>query len=152
MSSVPSTGCALQRLLAKYGTSVDMASDPRYACNDRAAIFSAVTDSLACSQMPAVHRNPLVLRSAVQLPYLDFYNGRHPHSRLDGAGARSSLLHHAATPLGSLTSAEAPLIDAETLFRQPGPALLHDGLTGEHGQQYLRRASWLARRQLLSRV
>ena len=27
----------------------------------------------------------------------------------------------AATPLGSLTPAEAPLIDAENLFRQPGP-------------------------------
>ena len=29
----------------------------------------------------------------------------------------------AATPLGSLTPAEAPLIDAENLFRQPGPPL-----------------------------
>src|SRR6202043_1376179 len=38
--------------------------------------------------------------------------------------ARSSLLHPAATPLGSLTPAEAPLIDAENLFRQPGPPLL----------------------------
>ncbi|HJY91637.1 MAG TPA: hypothetical protein VJ255_15225, partial [Candidatus Acidoferrum sp.] len=28
--------------------------------------------------------------------------------------------HPAATPLGSLTLAEAPLIDAENLFRQPG--------------------------------
>src|SRR3984893_6969593 len=37
--------------------------------------------------------------------------------------ARSSLLHPAATPLGSLTPAEAPLIDAENLFRQPGPPL-----------------------------
>ncbi len=34
----------------------------------------------------------------------------------------SSLLHPAANPLGSLTPAEAPLINAEILFRQPGPA------------------------------
>jgi hypothetical protein len=39
--------------------------------------------------------------------------------------ARSSLLHPAATPLGSLTLAEAPLVDAENLFRQPGPPLAH---------------------------
>jgi len=32
-------------------------------------------------------------------------------------------LQPAATPLGSLTLAEAPLIDAENLFRQPGPPL-----------------------------
>jgi len=41
-----------------------------------------------------------------------------------GDHARSSLLHPAATPLGSLTPAEAPLIDAENLFRQPGPPLV----------------------------
>ena len=52
--------------------------------------------------------------------YLDFYNGRRPHSSLDGAPG-SSLLQSAAAPLGSLTPAEAPLIDAENLFRQPGP-------------------------------
>src|SRR5208282_115788 len=34
---------------------------------------------------------------------------------------RSSLLHPAAPPLGSVTPAEPPLIDAEKLFRQPGP-------------------------------
>ena len=37
------------------------------------------------------------------------------------AHTRSSLLHPAALPHGSLTPAEAPLIDAENLFRQPGP-------------------------------
>jgi hypothetical protein len=36
---------------------------------------------------------------------------------------RSRLLHAAASPLGSLTPAEAQLIDAENLFRQPGPTL-----------------------------
>src|ERR1700730_6887348 len=33
-----------------------------------------------------------------------------------------SLLRSSAAPRGGLTSAEAPLIDAEFLFRQPGPA------------------------------
>src|SRR4051812_12558046 len=47
--------------------------------------------------------------------YLDFYNGRRPHSSLDGTTPT-------AAPLGSLTPADAPLIDAEILFRQPGPA------------------------------
>ena len=37
------------------------------------------------------------------------------------ADARSRLLHPAANPHGSLTPADAPLIDAENLFRQPGP-------------------------------
>jgi hypothetical protein len=40
---------------------------------------------------------------------------------------RSSLLHPAATPLGSLTPAEAPLIDAEKLFRQPRPPWTTNG-------------------------
>ena len=59
--------------------------------------------------------------------YLDFYNGRRPHSSLDGTNTRSRLLHAAAYPLGSLTPAEAPLIDAENLFRQPGPSLYAAG-------------------------
>ena len=41
------------------------------------------------------------------------------------AHARSSLLHPAAHPHGSLTPADAPLIDAEKLFRQPGPSQSH---------------------------
>ena len=45
------------------------------------------------------------------------------HTRALTADAGSSLLHPAASPPGSLTPAEAPLIDAENLFRQPGPAL-----------------------------
>jgi transposase len=35
------------------------------------------------------------------------------------AYTRSGLLHPTATPLGSLTPADAPLIDAEILFRKP---------------------------------
>ena len=52
--------------------------------------------------------------------YFDFYNGRRPHSSRHDT--RSSLLPTAASPLGSLTNpAEAPVIDAENLFRHPGP-------------------------------
>ena len=57
--------------------------------------------------------------------YLDFYNGRRPHSSLDGT-TRSSLLHLAATPRGSLTPVDAPLIGAENLFRQPAPPQIPD--------------------------
>src|SRR6516164_3341523 len=47
-----------------------------------------------------------------------------------GFHARSSLLQLAAFPRGGLTPAEAPLIDAEILFRQPQPpkVKLDDGL------------------------
>jgi hypothetical protein len=45
------------------------------------------------------------------------------HTRGLTVSRRSSLLNPAATPLGSLSPAEAPLIDAENLFRQPGPPL-----------------------------
>ena len=40
--------------------------------------------------------------------YLDFYNGRSPHSSLDGS-TRSSLLQHAANPRGGLNPAEIHL-------------------------------------------
>jgi hypothetical protein len=36
---------------------------------------------------------------------------------------KGGILHAAASPLGSLTPAEPPLIEAEKLFRQPAPAL-----------------------------
>jgi hypothetical protein len=42
---------------------------------------------------------------------------------LDGMTPDSSLLQTVAPPLGSLTPADRPLIDAEKLFRQPGPPL-----------------------------
>ena len=57
---------------------------------------------------------------------------------------RSSLLHPAATPLGSLTLAEAPLIDAENLFRQPGPPLSY----GNDQNDNFRRAAIYADRIL----
>src|SRR6516165_11996369 len=44
-----------------------------------------------------------------------------------GFHARSSLLQLAAFPRGGLTPAEAPLIDAEILFRQPQPPNLKAG-------------------------
>jgi hypothetical protein len=51
------------------------------------------------------------------------YNGRRPHSSLDDRTPDQAYFNLAATPpLGSLTSAEAPLIDAEILFRQTGLA------------------------------
>src|SRR5260221_3466351 len=54
--------------------------------------------------------------------YLDFYNRRRPHSSLDGSTPDQAYLELPATPPGSLTPADAPLIDAEILFRQSGPA------------------------------
>jgi hypothetical protein len=51
--------------------------------------------------------------------YLDFYNGRRPHSSLDGTTPDHA--HFTPLPLRSLTPADAPLIDAEKLFRQPWP-------------------------------
>jgi hypothetical protein len=42
------------------------------------------------------------------------------HTRALTAPRRSSLLHPAATPLGSLTPAEAPLIDAEKSVQTTG--------------------------------
>ena len=46
-----------------------------------------------------------------------------PSAALYPGAVRSRADPTAATPLGSLTLAEAPLIDAENLFRQPGPPL-----------------------------
>jgi hypothetical protein len=54
--------------------------------------------------------------------YLAFYNCRRHHSSLDDSTPGSSLLQPVANPHGGLTPADAPLIDAEMLFRQPGPA------------------------------
>src|SRR6516164_10786378 len=45
-----------------------------------------------------------------------------------GFHARSSLLQLAAFPRGGLTPAEAPLIDAEILFRQPQPPHPHPAI------------------------
>src|SRR5262245_44370275 len=62
--------------------------------------------------------------------YLDLYNRRRPHSGLDGRTPRSSLLRrgeHAADPLGSLTLAHDPLIEAENLSEQAGPPLCEHG-------------------------
>jgi hypothetical protein len=50
--------------------------------------------------------------------YLDFYNRRRPHSSLDGTTPDQA--YFAPLPI-RLTPADAPLIDAENLSRQPGP-------------------------------
>ena len=77
------------------------------ASNTRRFICAPTT----ASAKPA-HRSAAISTSTMQ---------RRPHSSLDGTHTRSSLLQPAAPPLGSLTPAEAPLSDAENLFRQPGP-------------------------------
>ena len=46
---------------------------------------------------------------------------------------RQSLLQPTAIPLGSLTPAETPLIDAGNLFRQPGPPHSADAPSGPVG-------------------
>ena len=54
--------------------------------------------------------------------YLDFYNGRRPHSSLDGTTPDKAYF----TPLPSAwqpNPGRRSLIDAENLFRQPGPPL-----------------------------
>jgi hypothetical protein len=52
------------------------------------------------------------------------YNRRRPHSSLDGDTPDQAYFNSLPNPYGGLTPADAPLIDAEILFRQPGPALL----------------------------
>jgi hypothetical protein len=54
----------------------------------------------------------------ITIHHLDFYNGRRPHSSLDRRTPDQVYFTH---PHGSLTTADAPLIAAEKLFRQPGP-------------------------------
>jgi hypothetical protein len=54
---------------------------------------------------------------------MDFYNGRRPHSSLDGTTPDHA--YFTALPLGMAAyPADAPLIDAENLFRQPEPPQL----------------------------
>ena len=58
--------------------------------------------------------------------YLDCYNRRRPHSSLDGMTpdqAYYGVHRAAASPLGGLTLADVPLIEAENLSEQPGPPL-----------------------------
>lgn len=71
--------------------------------------------------------------------YLDFYNGRRPHSSL-AAVPRSSLRQPAANPHGGLTPADAPLIGAEILFKQPRPAQCRPPAQGTHGHNHRRQS------------
>src|SRR5712691_2956891 len=50
------------------------------------------------------------------------YNGRRPHSSLDDRTPDQAYFD--LPPLRAAAPAETPLIDAESLFRQPGPALV----------------------------
>ena len=52
--------------------------------------------------------------------YFDFYNGRRPQRALTATHPIKPTSTR-YPPHGGLTSAEAPLIDAENLFREPGP-------------------------------
>jgi len=54
--------------------------------------------------------------------YLDFYNGRRPHSSLDGATPDQAYFTRCPSAWQP-NPAEAPLSEAENLFRQPGPPL-----------------------------
>ncbi|MGY3108318.1 hypothetical protein ACVWW7_004945 [Bradyrhizobium sp. LM6.9] len=55
--------------------------------------------------------------------YLDFYNARRPYSSLDDMPPDQAYFNLPPLRVAALISAEAPLIDAESLFRQAGPAL-----------------------------
>jgi len=82
---------------------------PRFPA-DRAAYLSSL---LSLKFLVSDDRVNLPLPGLLQQPPTAFEPRRHD--------TRSSLLQPAAPPLGSLTPAEAPIIDAEILFRQPGP-------------------------------
>jgi hypothetical protein len=60
------------------------------------------------------------LRRSICGPTKAAVNRRRPHSSLDGSTPDQA--YFTPLPLRSLTPADAPLIDAEILFRQPGPA------------------------------
>jgi curved DNA-binding protein CbpA len=74
-----------------------------------------------------------VKRAQYDIYYKEFYNQRRPHSSLDGITPDQAYFNPAAPPLGSLTPAEVPLIDAESCsdnrdhFRCPDRNLLRPG-------------------------
>ena len=63
------------------------------------------------------------------LRYLKFYNGKRPHSSLDGS--RSGISQHVATNLGrGLTEREIHLQNRSKLFKRTEPPLTVSGKTG----------------------
>jgi hypothetical protein len=88
------------------------------ACSSSACGAASSTSRSIC-EPTTVSARP-VLRSAVT--WASITAG--VHTRALTAPHPISLLHAAASPLGSLTTADAPLIDAENLVRQAGPPLL----------------------------
>jgi hypothetical protein len=53
--------------------------------------------------------------------YPGFYNNRHPHSGLDGVTSHQAYFNSLPLRSAALAPADAPLIDAEKLFRQSEP-------------------------------
>ena len=64
--------------------------------------------------------------------YLDFYNRRRPHSSLDDATPDQAYFNPLPLRMAALTPADVPLIDAEILFRQPGPPLTNNYQPYQH--------------------
>jgi hypothetical protein len=74
---------------------------------------------MSCIQEPELNDSVGEARQSISR-YLDFYNGRRPHSSLDCMTPYQAYSHRAADPHGNITSADDPLNDADFLFRHPG--------------------------------
>ena len=110
------TGAAFTGLLAGHGIAISM--DGKGAWRDNVFVERLWRSVKYEEVYLRAYETVGEARSSIGR-YLDFYNGRRPHSSLDDTHPGSSLLRPAAAPRGGLTPAEAPLIDAEFLFRQP---------------------------------
>ena len=111
------TGAAFTGVLIKNGIAISMDGKGAWRDNIFVSGCGAASNTRRC--ICGATTASRGLRFTRPIPH--FLQRSEAHSGLDGKTPRSSLLHPAATPLGSLTPAEAPLIDAEKLFRQPGP-------------------------------
>ena len=123
------TGAAFTSALASNGITISM--DGKGAWRDNVFVErlwrSVKYEEVYLRALRQRQRGPRFdrpLPGLLQRPPTAFEPSRHD--------TRSSLLHPAARPLGSLTPAEAPLIEAENLFRQPGPPHSHFVLIGLH--------------------
>ena len=118
-AGVPFAGSAFTGLLVSDGIAISM--DGKGAWRDNAFVERLWRSVKYEEADPRAYESVGEARNSIG-GYLDFYNGRRPHSSLDGSTPGSSLLHPAAIPPGGLTAAAAPLIAAVILFRQPEPA------------------------------